>query len=233
MQSSEVLILIWKAYQTILFRCVGTVDRVHPEHNINVYFQNIKNSHSSGIAWSFQAWNMRLVCWFSLSVGRPNNWYIIIVVISIVTYLTDKDKHAALYKINKKCMHSNFKLLCKCLTIMVRAYFDKSWVWCSCTHCFKFKAWSWSRLDYIAIHALLAARFFLVLISAFLVHSPSFFSRPNPCFITTLVSAYSVSCVSPWNKTGHPACHHYEWCRFLWECQQNRNRPQSMQDCVV
>ena len=32
------------------FQVRGTVDRVHPEHNINVYFQNIKNSHSSGIA---------------------------------------------------------------------------------------------------------------------------------------------------------------------------------------
>ena len=58
--------------------------------------------------------------------------------------------------------------------------------------------------QYVALHALPTARnYFLVLISTFLVHSPSFLSLQILYFLTALVLAYfrdAVSCVDLWNK---------------------------------
>ena len=61
----------------------------------------------------------------------------------------------------------------------------------------------------IARHASPTARSsFLLLISTFPVHSPSFFFKSFPYILAVLVLANAVSSVGPWNNTGHPAQSH-------------------------
>ena len=66
----------------------------------------------------------------------------------------------------------------------------------------------------ITIHVSPTARnFFLVLISTFLFHSPSFFSLQShsSLFNFALVLAYAVSCVGPGNEISHPAHSHKQF----------------------
>ena len=62
--------------------------------------------------------------------------------------------------------------------------------------------------QYIAMHAMLTARDFL-LISTLPVHSPAFFPKPPPIFFPVLAAANTGTCVGPQNKIGHLA-----GCRF-------------------
>ena len=57
-------------------------------------------------------------------------------------------------------------------------------------------------------HALLTARYSShVLIPTFPGHSPLFFYKPVPYFLTVLVLANAVCCVGPQNKISHPLRH--------------------------
>ena len=71
--------------------------------------------------------------------------------------------------------------------------------------------------QYIAIHATLTARDFL-LISTFPVHSPAFFPPPSPIF-SVLAVAKTGSCVGPQNKIGHRLD-----AGSRVECRRNINR---------
>ena len=75
-----------------------------------------------------------------------------------------------------------------------------------------------------------ARNFFLVLISAFLFHSPLgvFQSHSSP-FSFALVLANAVSCVGPWNEIGHPAHSHKQ---FRQVCMMSACR-MGTSTCVV